>query len=193
MNFLELLQNLGIYTLMIAGLSFLARSIVLQYFSKDLERFKSTLAMAAYEHQIRFSRLHEKRAKVIEETYANLVDLYDVSIRFLDRFPYKQREEATAIVQDVLKATSRFMTHFERHRIYFDSEVSGKIIRLNEAILDALNVPLGDAIGAPHVGECLSRDFINEMKDRIPPIKTDLENAFREILGVIRPKKDIDA
>jgi len=193
MNFWELLQNLGIYTLMIAGLSFVARAIVLQYFSKDLERFKSTLAMTAYEHQVRFSRLHEKRAKVIEETYTNLVDLYDVSIRFLDRFAYNQKEAATAIVQNVLKAMSRFMTHFERHRIYFDSEVSEKIIRLNEAISDALNVPLGDAMGAPHIGECLSSDFIKEMKDKIPPIKADLEEAFREILGVIRPKKDTDA
>jgi len=178
---------------MVAGLSFLARAIVLQYFSKDLEKFKSTLAMTAYEYQVRFSRLHEKRAKVIEETYANLLDLYDLSNRFLDRFPYTQGEVPTAIIQGVLKTTSRFMTHFERHRIYFDSNVSEKIIRLNDAILGALDVPFADAMGAPHIGDCLSRDFINEMKDKIPPIKADLENAFRELLGVIEPKNVVDA
>ena len=48
-------------------------------------------------------------------------------------------------------------------------------------------------MGAPHIGDCLSSDSIKEMKDRIPPVKTDLEEAFREILGVIRPKKDNDA
>lgn len=197
MNFWDLLQNLGIYALMVAGLSFMARAVVLQYFSKDLEKFKSAIAMAAYEHQVRFSRLHEKRAKVMEEMYANLVDLYDVSSRFLDRFPFSPKEEAYTIIHEVLKAVNRFSTHFERHRIYFDSKISEKIVRLNDAIQSVLNVPLADAMGAPSipelVGDCLSRDVINEMRDRIPPIKTDLEDAFREILGVIRPKESTDA
>lgn len=208
MSIPEILTRLGEFGILVAAIAWLAKKIITHQLSKDMEVFKadlqkesqreieslkSVLEQRAYEHQVRFSRLHEKRAKVIEETYANLVDLYDVSNRFLARFPYRKGEVPTVIVQGVLKTTSRFMTHFERHRIYFDSDVSEKIIRLNEAILGALDVPFADAIGAPVVGDCLTRDFINEMKDRIPPIKADLENAFRELLGVIEPKNVVDA
>jgi hypothetical protein len=145
---------------------------------REIESLKPVLEQRAYEHQVRFSRLHEKRAKVIEETYANLVDLYDLSVRFLDIFPYSKTKGIPPTVQQIVQATGRFMSHFERHRIYFDSVVSEKITRLNEAILDAVDAPLADAVGARVIGDCLSRDSINEMKNRIPPIRTDLPKKY---------------
>lgn len=195
MNFWGLLQNLGIYALMVAGLTFLAKTVVLQYFSKDLERFKSELAMAAYEHQIRFSRLHEKRAKVIEETYSNLVNLYFLSSLFLRMFPFSKKELDDQNVSDLLEAMGNFVTHFERHRVYFNSEVSEKIVRLKEGLSRAFSMPLGFS-----TKQILTADRQVEMKEwgramdmmqkEIPPIKADLEDTFRELLGVIQPKKE---
>jgi hypothetical protein len=35
----------------------------------EIERLKTSLQMTALEHQVRFSKLHEKRAKVIADLY----------------------------------------------------------------------------------------------------------------------------
>jgi len=42
----------------------------------EIERLKNSLQMAATEHQVRFSKMHEKRAKVIEDVYTKLTDAY---------------------------------------------------------------------------------------------------------------------
>jgi hypothetical protein len=42
----------------------------------EIERLRSQLSIAATEHQVRFSRLHEKRAEVVAETYKLLLDLH---------------------------------------------------------------------------------------------------------------------
>jgi len=206
----EVLKSLGIFGGIGAFVFFLVRSLFSHILSKDIERFKknlqlesqqeiesfkSKLAQTAYEHQVRFSRLHEKRASVIEETYANLVNLYYASAQFLRMFPVREKEPDGQSVSNLLEAMSSFVTHFERHRIYFDSEVSEKIVRLKEGISKAINMPLGFS-----TKQILTTDTKVEMKEwsqamdmmqkEIPPIKADLEEAFRELLGVIQPKKE---
>src|SRR5882762_8947453 len=41
----------------------------------QIERLKNSLEMAALEHQVRFSKLHERRAEVIAELYKRLVEV----------------------------------------------------------------------------------------------------------------------
>lgn len=213
MNFWEVMKSLGIFGGIGAFMFFLARSLFTHILSKDTERFKtnlqlesrreiesfkSNLAQTGYEHQVRFSRLHEKRASVIEETYANIVNLYYASARFLRMFPVSGKEPDDQNVSNLLEAMSSFVTHFERHRIYFDSEVSEKIVRLNEGLSKAINMPL-----AFSTKQLLTPDRKVEMQEwsrawdvmqkEIPPIKADLEDTFRELLGVIEPKKGIGA
>ena len=42
----------------------------------SLERLRADLSIATVEHNIQFTRLHEKRAEVIAETYARLTELH---------------------------------------------------------------------------------------------------------------------
>ena len=42
----------------------------------ELEKLRSRLSISAIEHEVRFSRLHEKRAEVIAQTYTLLKNLY---------------------------------------------------------------------------------------------------------------------
>jgi hypothetical protein len=41
----------------------------------EIERLKVSLQMSALEHEVRFSKLHEKRAEVIAELYGRLVEI----------------------------------------------------------------------------------------------------------------------
>jgi hypothetical protein len=47
------------------------------------EQVKNSLQIAALEHQVRFSKLHEKRAEVIENAYGRLVDARQQGKRFI--------------------------------------------------------------------------------------------------------------
>jgi hypothetical protein len=42
----------------------------------EIERVKNSLQIVAIEHQVRFAKLHEKRAQVIADLYKQLVDLH---------------------------------------------------------------------------------------------------------------------
>src|SRR4051812_14408250 len=42
----------------------------------EIEKLRNSLQIAATEHQVRFSRMHEKRAEVIEDIYQKLTELY---------------------------------------------------------------------------------------------------------------------
>lgn len=54
-------------------LGFLGRSLMSSVLAKDIEKFKADLHVAAIEHEVRFSKLHEKRAEVLAELYKLLV------------------------------------------------------------------------------------------------------------------------
>ncbi len=56
----------------------------------EIERLKGSLQLAALEHQVRFSRLHEKRAEVIEEIYLMLLSVSESARAFVVRYDLHQ-------------------------------------------------------------------------------------------------------
>lgn len=124
----EILVNLGTNAAMLVVLGFLARSLLNTWLTKDVKRFeadlkasadselehlkyelkskadasiaqlKSHLQQTATEHHVRFSKLHEKRAEVIGEVYARLVDAQREGRRFVATDAYltdhQQQKEA---------------------------------------------------------------------------------------------------
>ena len=94
------LVALGGSAMLVAAVAWLARSIIDQFLSKDLERFKSELAsasslsaertrhelaLAAQEKGLLLTKLHEKRAQVIAELYGLLVEAQWASQDFASR------------------------------------------------------------------------------------------------------------
>jgi hypothetical protein len=80
----QLLFLFGGNAMLLAVLGYLFKSLLSQLLTKDIEKFKSqlkadadvsierlksTLQMTALEHQVRFSKLHEKRALVVADLY----------------------------------------------------------------------------------------------------------------------------
>jgi len=50
--------------------------------TREVERFKAHLAIAASEHQLRFGKLHEKRVEVLADLFTRCSDL-DASLKIL--------------------------------------------------------------------------------------------------------------
>jgi hypothetical protein len=103
----------------------------------SVERLKNTLQMAALEHQVRFSNLHEKRAEVLADLYRQLVDA-DREVR---RYVYNRgmRGDET-VYQAVANKLFAFSTFFEAHRIYLPEQVCTLLHRF----MGELGKPVGN-------------------------------------------------
>ncbi len=72
----SLLVALGGNATLLLVLGFLGRSVMSTVLTKDIEKFKAALHQAGIEHQVRFSKLHERRAEVLAEVYKLLAEAY---------------------------------------------------------------------------------------------------------------------
>lgn len=205
MSLLETLYNLGVFGLIVAGISFIARSLITQYFSKELESYKgqlqsnsqreieslkSDLARTTYEHQIRFNRLYEKQGRVIEETHANLIDLLKASSKFVTLF-YANEELRKANRDKLWKAADKFLSNFERQRIYLDQDVCQKISDLREKLSRVSGV-LADMTDDRDIDKKFETIFkecekANEILEKeVPSIRDSLTASFQKLLGVVK-------
>src|SRR5882762_456564 len=111
-------------------LGWLARSLGSQLLAKDLEKFKSDLAttsssaaeqlkhelaVAALEHNVKFSKLHERRAEVVAEAYGLLVEAHWASQSFVSLMewvgePPKQEKYVTA-----MNKSAEFYRYFDKN------------------------------------------------------------------------------
>ena len=81
-------QNVSMFTVGVVVVGFLAKILLSQFLSKDMERFKTRLStehaveierfrsdvrLAAFQRETRFASLHQKRAEVVAYLYKLLV------------------------------------------------------------------------------------------------------------------------
>ena len=113
-------------------LGFLARSVIRAWLAKDLEKFKvelkstsdtaierlkADLQRAAFEHQVRFSKLHEKRAEVIAQLYKYLAETTWAIEDFVQPFEGEpSRKEKYDPTWNKIVECYRFL---DQHRIYY--------------------------------------------------------------------------
>ncbi len=138
----SLLLAFGGNAALLLVLAWLARSFGSQLLAKDLEKFKATLAsassdaserlkhelqMVSLEHQVRFSKLHERRAEVITALYALLVEVQWagqslVSIAEFGGEPPKKEKYVTA-----MNKSAEFFRYFDKNRIFLPEPVCQQI------------------------------------------------------------------
>ena len=187
-------------------LGWLARSLGSQLLAKDLEKFKADLAAAssssteklkhdlqltAVEHQVRFSKLHERRAEVIAELYSLLVEAQwaaqnFVSVGDLQGDPPKQVKYATA-----MNKAADFYRCFDKNRIYlpqvlcvqlekFNANMRKRVLQFGAYVsIDEKAAPDSFIVQKLEVWAKASEYFDKE----IPLARTALESELRQILA----------
>ena len=189
-------------------LGYLARSLLSQLLAKDLKKFelqltqasaaaaeelKHRLTLVAHEHHVRFTRLHEKQAQVLEEIYAKLLEFEDASAAMsladnntpeqLVEFPLRMAEDAGRELAQYIR----------KNEIYLPSELS---VQLHE-IMNRINSLLGDC-SFNLLSKMLANDGQAEifpeakeswasvhsyLEDKAPEVRKALESDFRKRLG----------
>jgi hypothetical protein len=137
-----ILLALGGNAVLLAVLGWLSKSFVSQLLAKDIEAFKYNLKSeseaelqklkydiekSVIEYQQKISRLHEKRAEVIAETYGALAQCYRDMNALI--FPYGSIawEKHEKDFENAMDSVHAFFSLFNKYRIYLPEELCSKI------------------------------------------------------------------
>ena len=156
----------------------------------EIEKLKNSLQMVAVEHQVRFSKLHEKRAEIIADLYARLVDAEREGDHFVKVASWddeKRREAYEAINQNLLD-----LYYFvEKNGIYLPESVCDL---LTNFVLSVRSNAISMHFYARVETTIPNQAFIEErakvlkqvlesVQGQIPAARKALESAFRTMLG----------
>ncbi len=147
--------------------------------SKEVEQLKAALQKAAIEHQVQFTRLHERRGQVIADVYSRLEAVHSCSRRWAAAGSIAERPE---LREQAGTAILELETFFHSHAIWLDKDTSDAI----SSILDdfrgvLLDISLTADGSIP--SENLSGTLFRSLNLKIPTARSLLESRFRAILG----------
>jgi hypothetical protein len=156
----------------------------------EIERLKTSLQMVAIEHQIRFSKLHEKRAEVIAELYKRLVDVYLHGRQFVLTSENNPTPQQQAEFDKTGREVFDLSIFIEKHRIYLSDSVC--------ALLDKFVSDAGKSVNAAGIfgrfknptEHTLLQSYAaftkvyDDFGKAIPEARRVLEIEFRKMLGV---------
>jgi hypothetical protein len=199
----SVLTTVGSSVVLVGAAAWLIKTVITERLARDAEEFKSrlkaeadtqieklknSLQMAALEHQVRFSKLHERRAEVIAEVYKRLGEIYAegrlvvYTMSRSGKLPEYFEQYNAAYKNNWVLA--RFI---EDHRIFLPvraCDLLDKYVRtLNEAVIDTQvygSVDNPTLLQEKH--EAL-RNALRTIEQDAPKIKQLLEQEFRALLG----------
>jgi len=171
-------------------LGFLGRSLFGVVIAKDLEAFKSRLAITAAEHQVTFAALHARRAEVVSELYKLLVRAVLEASRFANPLEMSHQPDRKQKYVNATNATTAFYLYFDENRIYLPTPLCDQL----DQFASKLHVPTV-TLGFHEQYEQGQGDPQNErtkawvaawhsVEKEIPPVRQALEAEFRKMLGV---------
>jgi hypothetical protein len=184
----SLLVAFGGNAALLLALGFLARSLVSSALEKDVEKFKATLQLAAVEHQVRFSRLHDKRAKVLAELYRLLVAAYWSASEFTSPLQWADADRRAQYAA-ALNATAAYFRFFDQHRIWLPRELCQPLERFAKE-LRTPTLRLGAYLQFERLNERTAQEQLEAwdkcwqaVSDEIPKLREAIEDEFRNLLG----------
>jgi hypothetical protein len=151
----------------------------------EIERLKSALSISAFEHQIKFTNLHEKQAEIIAKTYALLKDFHAKLgdyVAIFEPVGVKPKGERKVVAAESHK---EFIEFYSKNQIYLSKPAVVLIDKVNEQSKGIFYEFSYDIEVAPnnHGNAQKKLELFNGVKDEIPKVLAELEDEFRSILG----------
>jgi hypothetical protein len=158
--------------------------------NEEVERLRNSLHMLATEHQVRFSRLHEKRAVVIEEVYKRLSELHSQAESFVvtsENNPSPQQKEEYERIRRILYEYSSYV---DQHQIFLPEALCKQLTEHLPQLARTIHTAGVYGGGTEYITEAHARrsdaftKAYEAFQTSIPDSKARLEAEFRKILGV---------
>ena len=151
----------------------------------EIEKLRSQLSISAIEHEVRFSRLHEKRAEIIAETYSLLKLLFirlNDYVMFFDR-PDDLRMKRRRLATEAIK---NFRSYYPTKLIFFPNKTEGKLQAIDIQLVSVFNeFTLGVETEKSGGGDGLDTWFriVTRVTGEIETALGELEDEFRKLMG----------
>ncbi len=216
----QVLLALGGNATLLIVLGFLSRSLLQTWLAKDLKKFesdlqhkgsselerlrqelksqadvsieqmRSRLQQVVIEHQIRFSRLHEKRAGVIEQLYRRAYNLELSATRYTSTLGRGSGEDdGQEMYRRVRTELLAFDDYRERHRIYLSDDLDATLVNFSNSVREPIvTIGVYGDFGTESQ-ETLRRyretilAAVQAMTQQVPLVRAKLIKAFRAILS----------
>lgn len=156
-----------------------------------IEHLKNELQLKTIEHQVRFSRLHDKRADVIAELYGFFVEALWDAESFLSKIEWSgepnKKEKYVAAMNKLID----LYRYFDKNRIYLPHELCSS---LEELIVEVRSLVINFGVYVDFPCDSLNNSAQQEkrevwnagweaIKNQVPLARQNLENEFRSLLG----------
>lgn len=203
--FREILFALGGNIALLAAVSWLIRSILIHYLSKDIETYKQTLKAesdkALIEHDTVFRSLHSKRADIIAHLYTQLVELgkclNSLNNSLQDQKAKDLSPKISAEESDrLMKYFGPCKDYFDTNKLYFSLDLSNRIDSLlvkcwATGILTSITQDQNISSFPFDLQQALQDFNKDTTPERVSKIVSDfnvaikdIENVFRTLVGI---------
>ena len=200
MNFLDILKELGVFTVLAGVIAWLIRTLgkylidqnikVQEYqLSQSLEKFKSELEFL----NVKQSRLHEKRVGAIQKLYEYLTEFHidlDTLIRWKNVTGMSDEQIKQQRIDEANKtfeSGSKFSKYYLMNKLYFSEDVCqliDEIIKTMRGCQYDLTIEYQWMNISPDLKIKSFEQARDKLDNDVPELKNKIELQFREILGV---------
>jgi hypothetical protein len=170
---------------------FLGKSLIANWFSKDIEKYKGQISAQNSEKKIILSRVNEKRAEAIAEIYQGIIKYTAKAKKFVHQAEHVDEEERENLLNSLSESANQFREIYSKNHLYLTKTTCSRI----QDVFKEVQIPAHNfifALGAYlHSGGVTKEQYVTEwgtaftsFADKIPTLLEDLENQFRSLLGV---------
>ena len=154
----------------------------------EIEQLKSRLSVAAAQQQLRFSRLHEKRAEVITEVYASLNTLLGAVSEYTAIFEPAGMPPREERLKKAVEAINGFMMLYRDNKIFIPRQTTIKLDQIQSTIRGAfIQFQWGVDYAARNTRQSGDTDKwleVSRILENVSKVAlTELEDDLRHLLG----------
>ncbi len=191
-----LIEELGIFAIGATVVGWVAKNTISQYFEKELSKYETEIdkELSRFEaeldkEKLQFSQLHNERARITAELYEKFV-VFEEDMRSLtDPVEHTGSPSKDEKLQTAAESGNEFINFYMKNKIYFPPRICDTIEELNKEMQSVhteftIMKPYRSAPGDPKDLDDWLEGWKNITEDEVPELKEDLEEHFRELLGV---------
>ena len=204
--FALILAAIGGQVAIIGLVAWLGRSLLSQVLAKELETFKSKLsqqaalsieqskhqlALKAAEHQVSFSRLHERRMELIADLYSQLVVATNAAQTYAAHDVPAGSSEWKERYSKTLDAVSALRDRAQSAKIYLPHAVSEQVIAYaNRLHAEVIGLAIYTRVSDDKISEIARQSQFAQsqqadrfFRDKLPMALLALEDEFHSLVG----------
>lgn len=190
------LRDLGVFAVGATVAGWVAKETIINYFDKELSKYQKDIDKELNRFQaelekdkMQFSQLHNERARITAELYEKFV-VFEEDMRSLtDPMEREDDPPKDEKLQTAAESGNEFRNYYMKNKIYFPPEICETIESLDEELYSVytkfgIYKPYQSRIGDPQDPEEWLNAWKRVTEDKLPELKAELEDHFRELLGV---------